>query len=515
MFLRPPIINVGLKAVDNWELGGITNYFVFKIRGPLDLDKLRSACRKLLEHHTILRTVFVPHKDKLFHVVMKRVPPEFDVNERESSKEVQSAVIDRDMERSVNFGDPIIQFLLVDQGREGHKLLMRISHSLYDGISLPIIVRDLKAAYCGHEFSISSPYYQFVSAFQTSQILEAESFWRLHLEGAAMNRIVDHKGPSCRNSINRSLKRILVAPETRKTGITFASLVKTAWSLVLAEFASTTDVTFGQITTGRSAPTQGIDEIVGPCMNLVPVRVKLDSAATFSELLRHVQDQHLDMLPHENLGLHHIIEKCTSWPKWTRFSSILQHTNFNVDMNSLDMWGDVEMRLGNFTPDHDVSDVWIWTGPVGDNSYVDFTYSSNTLPVNMADEIFDLLCENINKLSDSPDTVLDSPLTRIQARLSLPLPEKISPPSDALSPSPELLAVVRTTWSNYQGELYHYHRHQKYWTDNTPFFSLRGDLLAAAQISRDFEKQGFRVSPEEVIDNPTVFSQATLLSLRI
>ncbi|KAH6703127.1 hypothetical protein BKA61DRAFT_740198 [Leptodontidium sp. MPI-SDFR-AT-0119] len=510
-----------LEATDyqRWTQGcgylstrGYNNYFVFHFKGPLDLEKLHNACYKLLNHHTILRTVFVPHRDKLFQVVMKSVIPEFEVYESESGKKPQSTVIDRDIERSVHFGDPIIRFLLVDEGRKGHKLLMRISHSLYDGISLPIIVRDLKAAYCGHEFSSSSSYGQFISAFQTSQISEAESFWRLHLEGSTMTRIVDHKGPSYRNSINRSLKRMVVAPEIRTTGITFATLVKTAWSLVLAEFTSTSDVTFGQITTGRSTPTQGIDGIVGPCMNLVPVRVKLESAATLSELLHHVQGQHLDMLPHENLGLRHIIEKCTSWPKWTRFSSILQHTNFNVGMNSLDMWGDVEMRLGNFTPDHDVSDVWIWTGPAGDNFYVDFTYSSNTLPANMAQEMLDLLCENMNKLSDSPDISLESSLTRLQARLPLPLPDQTFPPSDALSPSPELLAVVRATWSSILGD--DNGALSADTTDNTPFFSLRGDLLAAAQISMDFEKQGFRVSPEEVIDNPTVLSQATLLSLR-
>ncbi|KAH7388999.1 hypothetical protein BKA64DRAFT_711107 [Cadophora sp. MPI-SDFR-AT-0126] len=507
-----------LEATDyqRWTQGcgqlktrGYNNYFVFHFKGPLDLERLCTACRQLLGHHPILRTTFVPNKHRLFQVVFKNTEPRFEYYRHEE----QTSTLAHDMERSFRFGDPIIRFLLVEEGVNEHRLSMRISHSLYDGISLPIIIRDLKAAYAGEEFSNSLPYQQFISgSLRTMRTSEAELFWQTLLEGSTMTRIVEHRGPSFRNAINKSLKRTVAAPENRRTSITFASMVKTAWALVLAKFSASSDVIFGQITTGRSAPIPGIDEIVGPCMNLVPARVKLGSAATFSELLQQVQTQHLDTLPYESLGFQHIIEKCTSWPKWTRFSSILQHTNFNVGMNALDMWDDVEMRLGNFTPDHDVSDIWIWTGPAGDNFYIDFTYSSNTLPEALAQEMLDLLCENIAKLSNSPNDLLESPLANVQARLPLPHTEYSSPPLDVV-PGPAILAAVKGTWEGIFGG--DDDALPAGTTDSTPFFNLRGDLLAAAQISQDLGERGFHMSPEDVIDNPTMLSQAALLSVRV
>ncbi|CZS96958.1 uncharacterized protein RAG0_06072 [Rhynchosporium agropyri] len=508
-----------LEATDyqRWTQGcgqlktrGYNNYFIFDFKGQIDLVKLRNACRKLLEHHPVLRTTFVPHKDKLYQVVMTSAVPEFVTYNSDGSPNNESAILDRDMERSVHFGDPIVRFLWINQGQKENRLMIRISHSLYDGISLPIIVRDLKAAYAGENFTSSSPYHQFISGLHTTHNSTSESFWRVLLHGSAMTQVVDHKQPSYKNAVNKSLKRTVAAPDMKSTGITFASIVKAAWSMVLAKFSGTSDVSFGQITTGRSAAICGIDEIVGPCMNLVPVRVKLDSAATFDELLLNVQAQHLDMLPHETFGLQQIIDKCTNWPKWTRFSSILQHTNFNVGMNTMDMWGDVEMRLGNFTPDHDVSDIWIWTGPAGDNFYIDFTYSSNTLPNGNAQEMLDSLCENITKLSGDLATSLRSSLANDQPQLPLPLPDEIVPSSIGSSPSAEKLAIVQATWSRIFGDENDVLPAGT--TNSTPFFDLRGDLLAAAQICEDFAMQGFCMSVEEVIDNPTMFLQAAFLS---
>ncbi|KAK0130297.1 hypothetical protein ONS96_000818 [Cadophora gregata f. sp. sojae] len=506
-----------LEATDyqRWTQGcgqlktrGYNNYFTFHFKGSLDLTKLHAACQELLKRHSILRTTFIPYKSKLFQVVLKSAQPSFEYYKHEE----RAVILARDMERPVRFGESIIRLLLVEQRDDEHELLIRISHSLYDGISLPIIVRDLKAAYAGEQLSSSSPYNQFIwGSLQTMKTLDAETFWRRLLKGSTMTHIVHHQTPSYRNPINKSLKRTVPAPENRNMGITFASIVKASWALVLAKFSASSDVVFGQITTGRSAPIPGIDEIVGPCMNLVPARFKLDSAATLSELLQQVQAQHLDMLPYESLGFHHIIEKCTNWPTWTRFSSILQHTNFNTGMDALDMWGDVEMRLGNFTPGHDVSDIWIWTGPAGENFSIDFTYSSDTLPEALAQEMLDSLCENIGKLFECPSSPMDSLLATLQARLPLPLTEKSSSVPRAPA-SPEILAVVQATWAIIFGD--DENALPPGTIDSTPFFNLRGDLLAAAQISCELGKRGFQMTPEDVIDNPDMEMQAEFLSAR-
>ncbi|KFY79912.1 hypothetical protein V499_01170 [Pseudogymnoascus sp. VKM F-103] len=514
-----------LPATDyqRWTLGcgqlktrGYNNYFIFHMRGPADPQRIQSACQQLIDHHPVLRTVFVTHKHQLFQVVLKHVQAEFTQYEALDILGFLQSVLESDMRRPVDLNNPSIRFLLVKQGPDEYRLMMRASHSQYDGISLPILLRDLKAAYLGESFSSSLPYSRFIhGSSRVMKVSDAEAFWRKELKDSTMTNILSHTKPAYRNPVNTSLKQVIQVNSALSGGITFATIFKAAWSLVLAQFSASSDVVFGQISTGRNAPIQGIDQVVGPCMNLLPVRVKIDSASTFRDLLRQVQSQHLDMSPYETLGFQHIIEKCTSWPKWTRFSSILQHTNFNSGMGDVDIWDNIEMKLGSFTPDHDVSDIWIWTGPSDDGFSIDFTYSSEAVSESLAQGMLDKLCDTILKITKNPEASIFSVLSKIQPKFPSSLAnEKADRAGNFFHPEyisgGPLESIVEKVCGSVFGD-----ENDKLpvsVTIDTPYFELRGDLIAATQLSMAFCTFNFQVSPEDIIDNPTMRLQAAMLN---
>ncbi|KAL3421676.1 hypothetical protein PVAG01_05832 [Phlyctema vagabunda] len=504
-----------------WVLGcgqlksrGYNNYFIFHLEGDLDLQRLRNACRALLKHHSVLRTIFVPHKSSLFQVVLKEVEPEFTVYDNSATQKI----LETDIQRPVSLEHPSVRFFVLKSKEKDYELFMRASHAQYDGISLPNIVQDLKAGYMGQNFSASFPFSKFVSGtLQTLDLEDAERFWRKELAESKMTQVVEHKSPLFGNPVNRSLKRVLSVDGAANPEATFATIIKASWSLVLAQLSGTSDVVFGQISTGRNAPISGINEVVGPCMNLIPVRVKVNAAKTCAELLQMIQKQHLNMSTYESLGFQRMIDNCTSWPKWTRFSSILQHTAFNVGMDSTDSWGDVTMKLGNFTPEHDVSDVWIWTGPVAGGYSVEFTYSSNTMPESVARESLDMLCNNILALSAHPERLVDQlisqgttyfPLASVAPEGSHSLPEPVEPDTSKFHRAE---SIVRAAWENVFDDKHDLSSSD--FTPATPYFELRGDLLVAAQLSRELNRllSDSVLSPEDVIQNPTIKSQVTII----
>jgi non-ribosomal peptide synthetase component F/aryl carrier-like protein len=515
-----------LRGTDyqRWVLGcgqlktrGYNNYIAFRFKGALDLSRLRVACSKLLEHHTILRTVFVTHKRQLFQVVLKQISPEFVQLKCSENPADRRSIFSGDMALPVPLGQTSIRFIFINYGPNDNELLMRVSHSQYDGISLPILVQDLKAAYCAKDFGSSLPYSAFIhGSSQTIDTSDAESFWREELEGSVMTNVLHHLKPTFSNLVNKSIKRIVSAPSILAQGITFATAAKVAWAFVLAQMSGRLDIVFGQTTTGRNAPIQGIDKIVGPCMNLIPIRVKIDPRQSISEIMLQIQNKNLDISAYESLGFQDIIEKCTTWPKWTRISSILQHTNFNVGMDHMDMWGDIEMHLGNFTPDHDVSDIWVWTGPAGDGFYVDFTYSSQSIPESIAKSMCDLLCDMLAKISEHPYEPASLLLSNTKLLLPLPLPESHATLVESADSTDDkkiqrLQAFVEAIWSKVFGD--ENDRLPNGVTMQTPFFHIRGDLFAAAQIAIEFEEQGFQVTCEDIIDNASMSLQIALLSL--
>lgn len=500
------------------KTGGYNNSFIFYLKGPVDVQRLQLACQELVNRHTILRTVFIAHKHQLYQIVLKQVDADFIHYDISGTSKIPRSILESDIQRPVDINRSNVRFILVKYGLDEFHLLMRASHSQYDGISLPIIVRDLKDTYLGHDLSSSLPYSNFV--YGSSQVMkdfDAETFWRKELEGSVMTNILSHSQPTYRNPVNSSLKKLVAVSAAPLDGITFATIVKTAWSLVLSQYSGVSDVVFGQISTGRNGPIQGIDEIVGPCMNLLPVRAKLWATKTLKDLLWQVQGQHLDMSPYESLGFQHIIDNCTEWPKWTRFSSILQHTNFNVGMNDVDAWNNVQMTLGNFTPDHDVSDVWIWTGPSTDGFLVDFTYSSEAISESTAQTMLDNLCNIITVISKTPEAPISAVFFEPEIKLPTELPGQAAGHSDNTHHSEynfggQLESLVEKAWGKVYGD--EFDDLPLSVTIDIPWFELRGDLVAAAQLSMAYRALQAHVTPEDIIDNPSMRLQAAMLRSR-
>ncbi|KAK7426676.1 hypothetical protein QQZ08_006854 [Neonectria magnoliae] len=119
-----------------------------------------------------------------------------------------------------------------------------------------------------------------------------------------------------------------------------ATLVKLAWAVPLPRLFTSTqeedgcnqglnDVVFGQVIHGRGLGIAHEDRIVGPCLNIIPVRVRFSSPRDKHDLLAQVQQQHIQTMRVENLGLGAIAQNYTSWVPGTKFGSFVRFQNFS------------------------------------------------------------------------------------------------------------------------------------------------------------------------------------------
>ncbi|KAK0756024.1 hypothetical protein N5P37_011397 [Trichoderma harzianum] len=83
---------------------------------------------------------------------------------------------------------------------------------------------------------------------------------------------------------------------------TIPILFHAAWALTLSTYLSTRDVVLGSVVSGRRGEDiERIQNVVGPCLNTVPLRVCVDWNQTMCQFIEHVTDIFLDMAEHEDL----------------------------------------------------------------------------------------------------------------------------------------------------------------------------------------------------------------------
>ncbi|KAH8701118.1 putative nonribosomal peptide synthase [Talaromyces proteolyticus] len=509
----------GALLQSRWML----NFFCLDGHGPLDFRRLKQSCFRVVHAFDILRTVFVASKGRFLQVILRKIRPEFYVYETdESLDEFTSMLQQRDIEQGVKQGEPFTQFYVVkEKNTDRHRIILRLSHAQYDGVSLPRILSAIKAGYEGGPIPSPVSFANFVRDSARLITTDHHNHWRTLLKDSKMTELVRRQATGYRKPAGNTttLRKTVHVPPMAHGNITTATVIKAAWALTLARVTGSADVVFGHTISGRNtAAIAGVESMVGPCMNIIPVRVKFGEKWTILELLRYVQDQQLANMPYEALGFRHIIHECTDWPNWTSFSTVLQHDTASSSN---------EIQLGENT--------YVVKGVGSDEELADFSINSRSLDKNqvemilsfsmegestmpLAQRVLDMVCDSVESFTKSPNMALPSPT----ALSSLPkqhiLETEQEPTNSGLQSSQlahlsraEILVlsdVLRRAWEQVLADNDNNSPPLKF---DSSFFDLGGDLIALAQVSWLLEQEDLKAQLDDLIECPTMMSQMTAL----
>ncbi|KAJ6125512.1 hypothetical protein N7471_012829 [Penicillium samsonianum] len=215
-----------------------------------------------------------------------------------------------------------------------------------DGISWVIICKDLSASYNGRPLAPTTSFSVHARAALQSTGPETYAVWRKVLASSSMTRLNGQslkkvgvaRHPTAKEQSASDSPRLIVAskqmaPVSPPQNVTLATVVKAAWALTqkhLLPDESPQDIVFGQVVSGRLLGIPHENRIVGPCLSIIPVRVRMSGTQTKWDLLDQVQQQHRDTMGCWNIGLDEIVRNCTSWPVGTPFGSFVRFQNFET-----------------------------------------------------------------------------------------------------------------------------------------------------------------------------------------
>ncbi|KJZ68531.1 hypothetical protein HIM_12079 [Hirsutella minnesotensis 3608] len=325
-----PLTNAQEKiVVDGITVGQSANYFYVDAGANVDLSLLNRGCALTLERFPILRACFLCLQGRFWQIVLHRLHQPLRVYDVcEDLDESFRNFCFRDLQE-LSPTQPPFAFVLLRHTVQGIRLILRMSHAQYDGICAPIIFQSLIDGGNKGAFSVTPSFSTFLS-YASRRRPRSVAYWSELLQGSRLTTIRPklHAPDNLQKAGPKPIRTQAEADLPRLPGnITAATFVSTAWAILLSRISGENDVVYGHVVAGRNSAIQGMEEIVGPCLNIVPVRVILSSSQTPVELMLSVQKQFLGTGEADSLGFKDIVEHCTDWPAGSSFDTTIQHQN--------------------------------------------------------------------------------------------------------------------------------------------------------------------------------------------
>jgi amino acid adenylation domain-containing protein/non-ribosomal peptide synthase protein (TIGR01720 family) len=312
------------------------------LRGPLNIERLQQAWQTVLDRHAALRTSFPAEGEPRQQIHDSLTPKWITEDWRENSRAERFAQFLRDDEKR-HFDlthPPLTRLALLRIAEEEWRFVWSHHHLQIDGWSWPIVLREVSSAYAGESISPAPSYTDYLAWLDQHGADQSTTFWRAHLQAfrEPTPLPVDPSASACEGTLvlDEALSDRLRAA-ARSTRATLNTLVQTAWAILLSRRSGQNDVVFGASFSGRPAELPGVENIVGPMVNNLPVRVRIDGSESVEALVSRLHEQSFALQEHQFTPLAQI-HAASELPWHARlFDTLLVFQNYVIDerMNRL------------------------------------------------------------------------------------------------------------------------------------------------------------------------------------
>lgn len=286
-----------------------------------DPARIKDAWAVMVGKQDIMRTSFcvTSHPRHAFaQVVLKNYQLPWTIFQAETAAEIPGLICQRiaTISESLEITKPPYAFSLF-QAPTKTTLVMHFHHSLYDGFAMNLLLDDVRRAYHGQGLPARGSFEPFLEYIENLDLAAADDFWRKFLDRLEPSSFPEltGKATAARGSLrgmasakvlcSRSLASI--DEGCRKLSTSLLALGQTAWARLLSVYSGETDLCFGNVVSGRTIPIEGVEDIIFPCFNTVPIRIRVTPGATNESIMESLRLVNADVLPFQLTPLRRIM----------------------------------------------------------------------------------------------------------------------------------------------------------------------------------------------------------------
>ena len=292
-----------------------------RITGHVDLALLQGALDDVVTRHELLRTLVVRDADPPYQEIyppcqvpleVKDLPPvtgkSRDIVAQELIAEAEAGTISAEEV-------PTLRALLCRFDDRDSALVLTVHHSVSDGWSLQVILRDLGAFYAARRGGLPAKlpevrqyrdYAEWQKASATSTAEDgAPRYWQDKLRGAREFTIPNDHGHPDSYSSPYSLYNDTIDADVMSAASSLARRARTStFTVLLSAFyvlahniTGATDLAIRAFTSGRNE--EQFQDIMGLFINVLPFRADLADCTSFRDILNRAKETFIDALAHE------------------------------------------------------------------------------------------------------------------------------------------------------------------------------------------------------------------------
>ncbi|HEX2927338.1 MAG TPA: amino acid adenylation domain-containing protein, partial [Ruminiclostridium sp.] len=284
-----------------------------RLYGEIDTSFIKEAWSFVIRTNEMLRTVYRWEAiEKPLQIVLKEIEVPVRIHDLSQSQvtgnkgieELIEEIRENDRKEKIDIAlEPFRVTLCKISGNE-YEMIISNHHILYDGWSNGILLKEFVEAYISicsgkePERVTKNKYKEFIKWNMKQNKGRQEKFWSDFLADFDTKTLLpeDNKktnGSSRAKSFVCSIPQealVKISSFTKEQSVTLATLIYTAWGILLQRYSNTEDVVFGTTVSGRVPEIKGINNMVGLFINTLPLRVKSNASQKILDLLTVVDE---------------------------------------------------------------------------------------------------------------------------------------------------------------------------------------------------------------------------------
>ncbi len=318
----PMVEGILFHSVSEPDAGVYMGQLVCKLSSEVKLALFERAWQSVMQRHSSLRASF--RWEGLTHPVLEihehvqlliSVHDWRDVAAAEQQERLE-AHLSADAKQGFDFTvAPIMRLALFRLPSDEHIFVWTYHHALLDGRSRTIVLKEVSRFYEAYgaeeNVALAEPpeYVQYIDWFYQRNQSAAKKYWKGLLEtfvspAPVVLPLTTAKPSGGRRHANRNigvspaLQEELLAL-ARRCKITVNIIVQAAWALLLSRYSGQDDIVFGETRSCRRPEFENVGSLVGVLINTLPIRMNVNRARPFIDLLQDLREQHIALRKHE------------------------------------------------------------------------------------------------------------------------------------------------------------------------------------------------------------------------